>query len=59
MYIRSHKRIKTIIVNINRRKKNLINPISFFPNYFKYPNSVVSPSKIRSIYIKPRYKQSF
>jgi len=56
MYIKSYKSIKAIIINVNRRKKETINPFSPFPNYFKYLSSVVSPPKLYSIYTKLKYK---
>ena len=59
MYIRSRRGVRVIIIDINGRKKETINLISPLFNYFKYLSGVISPLKMHSIYIKPRYKWSF
>jgi len=59
MYIRSCRGIRAIIIDINRRKKETINPFSPLLNYFKYLSDVASLPKLYSIYTKPKYKWSF
>ena len=56
MYIRGCKGIRATTININKSKKEVINPFNFFPNYFQYLSSVVDLFKLYSIYTKPRYK---
>ena len=58
IYIRSGGSIGVTTVDINRRKKEMINPLSSFPKYIQYLSSIVSLPRIDYIYSKPRSKQS-
>jgi len=56
MYIKSYRGVRFTTIDINRRKKEIVNPFSPLSNYLKYLGGIVSPPRLYSIYTKPRYK---
>jgi len=59
MYIRSYRGVRATTIDVYRRKKETINPLSPLSsllNYFKRLGGVVSLFRLRSICTKPRYK---
>ena len=58
MYIRSGRSIKATTIDINRCKKEKINPFSPFPNYLQYLSGIVSLPRIYYIYTKSRPKRN-
>ena len=57
-YAKSYRGIRPTTTDINGRKKEVINPISYLFNYFQRLGSMASLTKLYSIYTKSRYKWS-